>query len=62
VEADSGAQFAELQGTAADKCDSRALVIEPGKRILCRVQPPDAASKTRFEIVYDTTVGKGSRV
>ncbi len=62
ADADGGAQFAELQGTAADKCNSRALVVEPGKRVLCRVQPPDAASKTRLEIVYDTQVGKGSRV
>lgn len=62
VEADSGAQFAELQGTAADRSDSRALIIEPGKRLLCRVQPPDAGTKTRFEIVYDTGQGKGTKV
>jgi hypothetical protein len=62
ADADGGALFAELQGTAADRCDSRTLIVESGKRILCRVQPPDAASKTRFEIVYDTQAGKGSRV
>jgi hypothetical protein len=62
ADADSGAQFAELQGTAAEKCDSRSLLIEPGKRVLCRVLPPDAASKTRLEIVYDTQAAKGSKV
>jgi hypothetical protein len=54
AEADSGFQFTELQGTAANQCDSRTLKVEPGKRVLCRIQPADASSKIRFEIVYDS--------
>jgi len=53
VEAQSGAQFTESQGTAAVGSDSRTLKIEPGKRLLCRVLPPDASTKVRFEIVYE---------
>ncbi len=54
AEAELGAMFVDLQGTAANKCDSRTLKIEPGSRILCRVQMPDMSSKIRLEIVYSS--------
>jgi hypothetical protein len=57
VEVEGGAQFVKLQGTAADQCNSRLLVIEPGKKVFGRVLPPDTSVETRIEINYDTPKG-----
>ena len=57
VEAEAGAQFIKLQGTAADQSNSRLLLIEPGKKVFCRVLPPDSSVETRVEINYDTPKG-----
>ncbi len=61
ADAEAGAQFAEIQGTAGDRSNSRSLNLEPGKRVLCRLLSADGSSKTRVEIVYDTQTGKGSK-
>ncbi len=58
VEADAGAQFIELQGTALSQCNSHLLLVEPGKRALCRVLPTDTTTKIRFEVVYDLQKGR----
>ncbi len=57
VEVESGAQFIKLQGTAADQSSSRLLLIEPGKKVFCRVLPPDTSVETRIEINYDMPKG-----
>ena len=57
VEVEGGAQFVKLQGTAADQCNSRLLVIEPGKKVFGRVLPSDASTETRIEINYDVPKG-----
>ncbi len=57
VEVESGAQFIKLQGTAADQCNSRLLVIEPGKKVFGRLLPSDTATETRIEINYDVPKG-----
>ncbi len=57
VDAELGAQFMKLQGTAADQCNPRLLLIEPGKKVFCRVLPPDTAVETRIEINYNTPKG-----
>ncbi|MCW3096379.1 MAG: hypothetical protein JWL77_1997 [Chthonomonadaceae bacterium] len=57
VEVEGGAQFVKLQGTAADQCTSRLLLIEPGKKVFGRVLPPDTSVETRIEINYDTPKG-----
>ena len=57
VEVEGGAQFVKLQGTAADQCSSRLLVIEPGKKVFGRVLPADTSTETRIEINYDVPKG-----
>jgi len=57
VEVEGGAQFVKLQGTAADQCNSRLLVIEPGKKVFGRVLPSDTPTETRIEINYDVPKG-----
>lgn len=57
VEAEGGAQFVKLQGTAADQSNSRLLLIEPGKKVFGRMLPPDTSVETRIEINYDTPKG-----
>ena len=57
VEAELGAQFMKLQGTAADQSNTRLLLVEPGKKVFGRVLPPDTAVETRIEINYNTPKG-----
>ena len=57
VEAELGAQFMKLQGTAADQSNTRLLLIEPGKKVFGRVLPPDTAAETRIEINYNLPKG-----
>ena len=57
VDAELGAQFMKLQGTAADQSNTRLLLVEPGKKVFGRVLPPDTAVETRIEINYNTPKG-----
>ncbi|HLJ57252.1 MAG TPA: hypothetical protein VKT77_19605 [Chthonomonadaceae bacterium] len=64
VSADSGAQFTDLNGPDPARLDSRTLTIAPGTKTFCRIVPAGSTSKTRLEVVYNTTskiASKGSR-
>lgn len=52
-DAEAGAQFVEIQGTAAQDCNSNSIKLAPGKRVLCRILAPGSDTKTRLEIVYE---------
>jgi hypothetical protein len=64
VSADSGAQFTDMNGPDPARLDSRTLTIAPGTKAFCRIVPAGSSSRTRIEVVYNTTskiASKGSR-